>query len=79
MFLERHYKLLEYIAYEKKWFSLQEIAQTLNCSVKTVQRDLIQISDYLPDNWYIKTSSKKRSTINKTNFLLNRKYSNEIF
>lgn len=59
MFLERHYKLLEYIAYEKKWFSLQEIAQTLNCSVKTVQRDLIQISDYLPDNWYIKTSSKK--------------------
>lgn len=59
MFLERHYKLLEYIAYEKKWFSLQEIARILNCSIKTVQRDLIQISDYLPDNWYIKTSSKK--------------------
>lgn len=59
MFLERHYKLLEYITYEKRWFSLKEIAQTLNCSIKTVQRDLIQISDNLPDNWYIKTSSKK--------------------
>ncbi|PEL95293.1 hypothetical protein CN602_28805 [Bacillus cereus] len=68
MFLKRHYDLLKFISYEKRWFSLQEIAENLNCSVKTIQRDLIQIIDYLPADWSIQTSKQKEIRLKKPAF-----------
>ena len=59
MFFKRHYELLKLISYEKRWFSINEIAEKLNCSTKTIQRDLVQIIDYLPIDWRIQSSRKK--------------------
>ncbi|OQR53412.1 helix-turn-helix domain-containing protein [Bacillus sp. CDB3] len=59
MFLKRHYELLKLISYEKRWFSLSELAKELNCSTKTVQRDLVKIADYLPTDCFIQSSQKR--------------------
>lgn len=59
MILYRQYKIIELISYEKRWFSLCEIAESVNCSVKTIQRDLQQIDNFLPENWKIDFSKKK--------------------
>ncbi|ANS52233.1 hypothetical protein BM86_24255 [Bacillus thuringiensis] len=68
MFLKRHYDLLKFISCEKRWFSVQEIAKALNCSIKTIQRDLIQIIDYLPVDWFIQISKRKEVRLKKPAF-----------
>ncbi|TJZ99916.1 HTH domain-containing protein [Bacillus thuringiensis] len=59
MFLKRQYKLLKLISSEKKCFSTKEIALHLNCSIKTVQRDISQIKNYLPEGWSIQLVKNK--------------------
>ncbi|OQR53554.1 helix-turn-helix domain-containing protein [Bacillus sp. CDB3] len=64
MLLKRHYELLKLITYEKREFSLSELAKELNCSTKTVRRDLVQIADDLPTDWFIQSSRKKGIQLN---------------
>ncbi|MDP1460065.1 helix-turn-helix domain-containing protein [Bacillus wiedmannii] len=59
MFSKRQYKLLELISYEKRWFSLKEIAENLDCSTKTIQRDISQIKDNLPKDWSVQVTKNK--------------------
>ncbi|WP_000479017.1 helix-turn-helix domain-containing protein, partial [Bacillus thuringiensis] len=59
MFLKRQYELLKLISSEKKWFSAKEIAVHLNCSIKTVQRDISQIQYSLPKGWSIQLIKNK--------------------
>ncbi|PGW49197.1 helix-turn-helix domain-containing protein [Bacillus thuringiensis] len=57
--LKRHYQILELISHEERWFSLQEIADAANCSMKTIQRDIKYLTDFLPIDWQIKISKYK--------------------
>ncbi|HHQ2899448.1 TPA: helix-turn-helix domain-containing protein [Bacillus cereus] len=54
MLIQRQYNILNHLVSEDRWFSLNELARNLNCSVKTVQRDLVYLQKKLPDKWYIK-------------------------
>ncbi|MGG1330571.1 helix-turn-helix domain-containing protein [Bacillus tropicus] len=65
MFLKRQYKLLNFISCERKWFSTKEIANHLNCSIKTVHRDILQIKDNLPEEWTIQFIKNKGVRLNK--------------
>ncbi|PER92492.1 hypothetical protein CN488_31690, partial [Bacillus anthracis] len=65
MILYRHYKIIELISYEKRWFSLCEIAESVNCSIKTIQRDLKQIDSSLPENWKIELLKNQNVMLSK--------------
>ncbi|OPA06860.1 helix-turn-helix domain-containing protein, partial [Bacillus cereus] len=57
--LKRHYQILELISHEARWFSFQEIADTADCSMKTIQRDVKYLVDFLPVDWKIIISKCK--------------------
>lgn len=59
MFLKRQYKLIELIYSEKKYFTTKELAKKLECSTKTIQRDILQIKEYLPEGWKIEFVKNK--------------------
>ncbi|MBG9829282.1 MULTISPECIES: helix-turn-helix domain-containing protein [Bacillus cereus group] len=63
--LKRQYKLLEFISHEKRWFSQKEIAKVLDCSIKTVQRDILQIKECLPKDWSIQLEKNKGIYLHK--------------
>lgn len=54
MLIQRQYNILNHLVSEDRWFSMNELARNLNCSVKTIQRDLVYLQKKLPDKWYIK-------------------------
>lgn len=56
MLIQRQYNILNHLVSEDRWFSMNELARKLNCSVKTVQRDLLYLQKKLPDKWQIKNS-----------------------
>ncbi|HDR7762200.1 helix-turn-helix domain-containing protein [Bacillus cereus] len=59
MLIKRHYHILKHLVKEFKWFSINELAIKLNCSTKTIQRDLLYLPKNLPNNWSIKTCKNK--------------------
>ncbi|WP_394852808.1 helix-turn-helix domain-containing protein [Bacillus cereus] len=59
MLIKRHYHILKHLVQEFKWFSINELAIKLNCSTKTIQRDLLYLPKNLPNNWSIKTCKNK--------------------
>ncbi|WP_144489464.1 helix-turn-helix domain-containing protein [Bacillus thuringiensis] len=54
MLIQRQYNILNNLVSEDRWFSIDELARKLNCSIKTIQRDLVYLQKKLPDKWYIK-------------------------
>ncbi|MGH0803584.1 helix-turn-helix domain-containing protein [Bacillus cereus] len=59
MLIKRQYHILKHLVQEFRWFSINELAIKLNCSTKTIQRDLLYLQKNLPNNWSIKTSNNK--------------------
>lgn len=59
MLIKRQYHILKHLVQEFRWFSINELAIKLNCSTKTIQRDLLYLQKNLPNNWSIKTSKNK--------------------
>ncbi|MGN4667821.1 helix-turn-helix domain-containing protein [Bacillus cereus group sp. MYBK234-1] len=56
MLIQRQYNILNHLVSEDRWFSMEELARKLNCSIKTIQRDLVYLQKKLPDKWYIKNN-----------------------
>ncbi|HDR7454450.1 helix-turn-helix domain-containing protein [Bacillus cereus] len=56
MLIQRQYYILQNLVHEDRWFSMNELARKLNCSVKTVQRDIVYLQKKLPDKWFIKNN-----------------------
>ncbi|SPT76085.1 MULTISPECIES: helix-turn-helix domain-containing protein [Bacillus cereus group] len=56
MLIKRQYNILNHLVSEDRWFPMNELSQKLNCSVKTVQRDLVYLQKNLPDKWYLKNN-----------------------
>lgn len=56
MLIQRQYNILNHLVSEDRWFSMNELARKLNCSVKTVQRDLLYLQKKIPDKWHIKNN-----------------------
>ncbi|MRC19648.1 HTH domain-containing protein [Bacillus thuringiensis] len=54
MLIQRQYHILQYLVHEDRWFSMNELARKLNCSIKTVQRDIVYLQKNLPEKWFIK-------------------------
>lgn len=48
--ISRKIKLLKILAEEKKWFTLSELEQKLDCSSKTIRKDISVLNDLLPQN-----------------------------
>ncbi|MCU5643354.1 helix-turn-helix domain-containing protein [Bacillus cereus] len=59
MLIKRQYHILKHLVQEFRWFSINELAIKLNCSTKTIQRDLLYLQKNLPNNWSIKTGKNK--------------------
>ncbi|MBG9585504.1 capsule biosynthesis protein [Bacillus thuringiensis] len=59
MLLPRQKDLLSILINDKNWHTFSQIAQKINCSPKTVQRDLQVIKDVLPLKWSIEISKGK--------------------
>ncbi|MBG9615446.1 helix-turn-helix domain-containing protein [Bacillus cereus] len=55
----RQQELITLLLQDKEWHTLKDIAKHLNCSVKTVRRDLIYLKDYLPSEWKIQIEKGK--------------------
>lgn len=53
MLIQRQYHILKHLLQEFRWFSLNELAFKLNCSTKTINRDLLYLQKILPNNWCI--------------------------
>ncbi|XKK19964.1 helix-turn-helix domain-containing protein [Bacillus sp. CB102A.1] len=56
MLIQRQYNILNHLVSEDRCFTINELAQKLNCSVKTVQRDLVYLQKNLPDEWHIESN-----------------------
>ncbi|WP_242069543.1 helix-turn-helix domain-containing protein [Paenibacillus dendritiformis] len=48
--ISRKIKLLKILAEDKKWFVLSELEQKLDCSSKTIRKDISVLNDLLPQN-----------------------------
>lgn len=53
MLIQRQYHILKHLLQEFRWFSMNELAFKLNCSTKTINRDLLYLQKILPNNWCI--------------------------
>ncbi|HDR7002796.1 helix-turn-helix domain-containing protein [Bacillus cereus] len=77
MLIKRQYHILQHLVNEDRWFSMIELARKLNCSIKTVQRDMVYLQKNLPEKWFIKYNKKKgvrlfkpfNSSIDNINYL----------
>jgi len=77
MLIQRQYHILQHLVNEDRWFSMIELARKLNCSIKTVQRDIVYLQKNLPEKWFIKYNKKKgvrlfkpfNSSIDNINYL----------
>ncbi|MGG4397585.1 helix-turn-helix domain-containing protein [Paenibacillus thiaminolyticus] len=46
-------KLCQYLVDHEEWVTTQELAVKMNCSAKTVRKDLELLKSLLPENWFI--------------------------
>lgn len=77
MLIQRQYHILQHLVNEDRWFSMIELARKLNCSIKTVQRDIVYLQKNLPEKWFIKYNKKNgvrlfkpfNSSIDNINYL----------
>ncbi|QWI73089.1 helix-turn-helix domain-containing protein (plasmid) [Bacillus mycoides] len=65
MLIQRQKELLSVLIQDKKWRTLTEIASQLNCSAKTIQRDLLILKSLLPSQWNLKICKGKGVVLNK--------------
>ncbi|SFX69101.1 Transcriptional antiterminator [Thermoactinomyces sp. DSM 45891] len=55
----RQQKIIKVLLQDPKWHTLEEISRHVQCSVKTVQRDLAYLKDHLPSDWQIQAVKGK--------------------
>ncbi|CUB58582.1 Capsule synthesis positive regulator AcpB [Bacillus subtilis] len=65
MLVQRQKDLLLLLIKDKKWYTFVQIAKELNCSTKTIQRDIAIIKEKLPANWNLIISRGKGITLDK--------------
>ena len=46
-------KLYQYLVDHQEWITTQELAVIMDCSAKTVRKDLELLKSFLPENWFI--------------------------
>ncbi|MFW5438184.1 BglG family transcription antiterminator [Paenibacillus apiarius] len=46
-------KLYQNLADREKWITTQELAVMMDCSAKTIRKDLELLKSFLPENWFI--------------------------
>ncbi|MGE6964277.1 helix-turn-helix domain-containing protein [Bacillus thuringiensis] len=59
MLIERQKKILLILIENKKWHTFLEIANKIDCSTKTIQRDLILLKEVIPSQWYLEVFKGK--------------------
>ncbi|MGR6001764.1 helix-turn-helix domain-containing protein [Bacillus cereus] len=59
MLIQRQKDLLFILIKDKKWHTFSQLAKELQCSSKTVQRDIIIIKEVLPSKWNLKVCKGK--------------------
>jgi len=77
MLIKRQHNILQHLVHEDRWFSMNELANKLNCSVKTIQRDIVYLQKNLPEKWFIKNNKNNgvrlykpfNSSIDNINYL----------
>ncbi|WP_031418672.1 helix-turn-helix domain-containing protein, partial [Lysinibacillus sphaericus] len=52
-------KIYQHLVEHEDWITAQELAVLLNCSVKTVRKDIVELTSFLPENWLIETQRGK--------------------
>lgn len=65
MLIKRQYHILKHLVQEFRWFSINELAIKLNCSTKTIQRDLLYLQKNLPNKWSVKICKNKGVKLHK--------------
>ncbi|EOO27161.1 hypothetical protein IIU_05936 [Bacillus cereus VD133] len=62
----RKIQILDIIASENRWFTTEELAESLSCSEKTVRTDMKIITNTLPEGWEIKTAKGRGIFLSKS-------------
>ncbi|MBU5220717.1 BglG family transcription antiterminator [Bacillus albus] len=57
--------LLSKLDSEKRYFTMKELSLYLNCSIRTIRRDIAVIQDFLPKEWEIKLVMRKGVILKK--------------
>ncbi|MES5943798.1 MULTISPECIES: helix-turn-helix domain-containing protein [unclassified Bacillus cereus group] len=65
MLIRRQKDLLFFLLKDKKWRTFSQIANEINCSTKTVQRDIVIIKGLLPSNWNLQVCKGKGVILHK--------------
>ncbi|HHT7228400.1 TPA: helix-turn-helix domain-containing protein [Bacillus cereus] len=65
MLIARQYKLIGVLNQNNRWYTLSELSSSIGYSIKTVQRDIEYIKQYLPENWGIKCVKGKGVYLSK--------------
>ncbi|MGN4679747.1 BglG family transcription antiterminator [Bacillus cereus group sp. MYBK223-2] len=62
---DRQNMLLSKLDSEKRYFTMKELSLYLNCSIRTIKRDIAVIQDFLPKEWKIKIVMRKGVILKK--------------
>ncbi|MGR5996209.1 helix-turn-helix domain-containing protein [Bacillus cereus] len=54
-----------FLIQDKKWHTFSQIAKEINCSTKTVQRDILIIKEVLPPKWNLQICKGKGVILHK--------------
>ncbi|MBG9578582.1 capsule biosynthesis protein, partial [Bacillus thuringiensis] len=65
MLIKRQKDLLFFLLKDKNWHTFSQIANKINCSTKTIQRDIVIIKELLPPNWNLQISKGKGVILHK--------------
>ncbi|MEK4503475.1 helix-turn-helix domain-containing protein [Bacillus sp. FSL R12-0069] len=65
MLIQRQKDLLLFLIQDKKWHTFSQIAKEINCSTKTVQRDILIIKEVLPPKWNLQICKGKGVILHK--------------
>ncbi|TKH18978.1 HTH domain-containing protein [Bacillus wiedmannii] len=59
MLISRQKKLIHILIQDNRWYTLSELAYTLECVNTTIRRDLDYLKEFLPLNWDIESAKGK--------------------
>lgn len=61
----RRIQIIDFLSDEDKWYKIEELANYLDCTQKTVRTDIQFINSIFPENWWIETIKGKGVYLHK--------------
>ncbi len=65
MLVQRQKDIVSLLIQEKKWYTFSQLAKEVNCSTKTIQRDILFIKELLPEKWHLQIQKGRGVILHK--------------